>query len=413
MLQQDSPTGGEQAARRLTSEASERYSRQLVLPGFGAAAQLSLAEARVLVIGGGGLGSAIVPALAATGVGTIGVVDADSVELSNLHRQTSHGMADIGRLKVDSLADTVAAIDPAIRFRGHSETFSADNAEELLREYDLLIDGSDNFATRYLASDAAVLASMPLVWGAVLRYDGQVGVSWPAGPTYRDLFPMPPDAADVLDCSIGGVLPSVCAVIGGLVVAETVKLITGIGEPLIGRMLAYDARSARVREVEFRASPDAPPVASLTDHTGRGPGAQSRVPSAGTDDVATVTAQALLADLGGANPPVLVDVRTPEEREQRPLTEAADTLEVPMTELEPRSERLREHAAALSGLQAEGADVVIVCSAGVRSARAVLALAAAGVTGVRSLRGGTLALDAAAASARRGRSSSSTGVVTA
>jgi adenylyltransferase/sulfurtransferase len=222
---------------------------------------------------------------------------------------------------------------------------------------------------------------------------------------------MPPDAADVLDCSIGGVLPSVCAVIGGLVVAETVKLITGIGEPLIGRMLSYDARSARVREVEFRASPDAPPVASLTDHTGRGSGPQRREPSADTDDVATVTAQALLAELGGANPPVLVDVRTPEEREQRPLTEAADTLEVPMTELEAGSERLREHAAALAGRLAEGADVVIVCSAGVRSARAVLALATAGVTGVRSLQGGTLALDAASASARRGRSSSSSGMV--
>ena len=413
MLQQDSPAGGEQAARRLTSEASERYSRQLVLPGFGPTAQLSLAEARILVIGGGGLGSAIVPALAATGVGTIGVVDADSVELSNLHRQTSHGMADIGRLKVESLADTVAAIDPAIRFRAHSETFGVDNAEELLREYDLLIDGSDNFATRYLASDAAVLASMPLVWGAVLRYDGQVGVSWPAGPTYRDLFPAPPDAADVLDCSVGGVLPSVCAVIGGLVVAEAVKLITGIGEPLIGRMLSYDARSARVREVEFRSSPDAPPVTSLADRIDR-EGAHRQEPSGGADEAATVTAEVLLAELGGAHPPVLVDVRTLEEREQRPLTEAASgALEVPMTELEPHSPLLREHAATLADVQAKGSAVVIVCSAGVRSRRAVLALAAAGVTDVRSLQGGTLALDAAAASARQRRSSSPTGMVTA
>lgn len=409
MVQHDSPARSEPAAseRVLTRTALERYSRQIVLPGFGPDAQLELADARVLVIGGGGLGSAVVPALAATGVGTIGVVDADRVELSNLHRQTSHGVADIGRLKVESLADTVAAIDPDIRFHAHAETFDSGNATTLLHDYDLLIDGSDNFATRYLACDAAVLASIPLVWGAVLRYDGQVGVSWPEGPTYRDLFPMPADAADALDCSVGGVLPSVCAVIGGFVAAETVKLITGIGEPLIGRMLAYDARSARVREVAFERSPDA-------WHAGgsAGPAGRDRESDAGNRPsvaawpavtrvaVPAVTAEALLAELDGSNPPVLVDVRTPEERAHRPLTEArGGTVTVAMRDLEPRSPRLDEQAARLGAMAASGAGLVIVCSAGVRSRLASSALATAGVAGVRSLEGGTLALDAVRASA--------------
>jgi adenylyltransferase/sulfurtransferase len=415
MLQQDSAAPGEPVERRLTPEARERYSRQIALPGFGTGGQLELADARVLVIGAGGLGSAVVPALAATGVGTIGVVDADRVELSNLHRQTAHGVTDIGRLKVDSLADTVAAIDPGIRFHAHAETFDSHNAESLTREYDLLIDGSDNFATRYLACDAAVLAGVPLVWGAVLRYDGQVGVSWPEGPTYRDLFPMSPDAADVLDCSVGGVLPSVCAVIGGIVVAETVKLITGVGEPLIGRMLAYDARSGRVREVVFERSPDAPAVADVTGASSRRD-AVSRASSAsgtGTDQVPSVTARALLDELEGPTPPVLVDVRTPEEREQRPLTEAtAGALVVPMGDLEQRSPRRAEHAARLAAIAAEGAGLVVVCSAGVRSRLAVLALAAEGVARARSLEGGTIALDAVRASASPARRGSSAGMVT-
>ncbi|GAB3394696.1 hypothetical protein GCM10027568_25730 [Humibacter soli] len=373
----------------LTPDARERYSRQIVLPGFGPDAQRALAASRVLVIGAGGLGSAIVPALAATGVGTIGVLDPDVVELSNLHRQTAHGMSDVGRLKVDSMADTVAEIDPDIRFIGNAVPFDVHNAERILRDYDVVIDGSDNFATRYLSSDAAVLASIPLVWGAVLRYDGQVGVSWPTGPTYRDLFPTPPDPDDVLDCAVGGVLPSVCSVIGGLVVAEVVKLITAVGTPLVGRMLAYDARTARVREVPFESSPDTKAVIGLTDDVYSAGGLGER-----EDAVATVTAGFLLSRLSSAHPPVLVDVRTPEERALRSLP---DALCVPMDELERRSLRLPEHAARLAAAKRDGAEVVVVCTVGVRSRRAVLALAEAGAPGLSSLDGGILALDAALA----------------
>jgi len=374
----------------LTPDARERYSRQIALPGFGDDAQRALAASRVLVIGAGGLGSAIVPALAATGVGTIGVLDPDIVELSNLHRQTAHGMSDVGRLKVDSMADTVAAIDPDIRFVGHAVPYDVSNAERILRGYDVVVDGSDNFATRYLSCDAAVLVSIPLVWGAVLRYDGQVGVSWPSGPTYRDLFPTPPDPGDVLDCAVGGVLPSVCAVIGGLVVAEVVKLITAVGTPLVGRMLAYDARTARVREIPFGTSPDAPEVTGLTDDVYASAGALGER----QDAVATVTADSLVSQLASAHPPMLVDVRTPEERALRPLP---DALSMPMDELERRSPRLSEHAAQLAAATRDGSDVVIVCTVGVRSSRAVLALAEAGAPGLSSLDGGILALDAALA----------------
>ena len=389
---------GGQSAGGLTSEHRERYSRQLALPGFGGEAQLALRDSRVLVVGAGGLGSAVIPALAAAGVGTIGVVDDDRVELSNLHRQLAHSVADIGRLKVDSMAQTVAAIDPSVSVVAHREVFDAQNADRMLRDYDLLIDGSDNFATRYLCCDAAVRASVPLVWGAVLRYDGQVGVSWPTGPTYRDLFPSEPDAAATMDCEVGGVFPAVCAVIGGVVAAEAVKLITGIGTPLLGRMLSYDARSARVREVVFGASLDArprPPEAERWRRT-------RPDDSAGADAVPAITARALLSALDDEHPPVVVDVRTAFERERRPL---ADALTIPMDDLEPGSAALPQRAAQLrAGLSAGEATptagsttVVIVCAAGVRSHRAALALASAGVPGVLSLQGGVAALDGALA----------------
>ncbi|MGN6125420.1 MAG: molybdenum cofactor biosynthesis protein MoaE, partial [Humibacter sp.] len=205
-----------------------------------------------------------------------------------------------------------------------------------------------------------------------------------------DLFPTPPDPEDVLDCAVGGVLPSVCAVIGGLVVAEVVKLVTAVGTPLVGRMLSYDARTARVREIPFGSSPDAPAVTGLTDDVY----ATTAELGEREDAVARVSADSLLSRLASAHPPLLVDVRTPEERALRPLPGA---LAVPMDELGARSPRLSEHAARLAAAKRDGSDVVIVCTAGVRSGRAVLALAEAGAPGLLSLDGGILALDAALA----------------
>ena len=244
-----------------------RYSRQLALPGFGLESQQALRAARVLVIGAGGLGSAVIPALAGAGVGTIGIIDDDRVELSNLHRQLMHGVADIGERKVASAAATVAALNPETTVLTYAERLTSAIALELFADYDLVIDGSDNFPTRYLSNDAAAITGIPLVWGAVSQFDGQVGVAWAErGPTYRDLFPTPPPAGSVLSCELGGVLPTVVGTIGSLMATEAIKIITGIGEPLIGRVLTVDALRGTVRSLTYQRDPLAAPITELIDY---------------------------------------------------------------------------------------------------------------------------------------------------
>ncbi len=288
----------------LPPEHIARYSRQLMLPGFGEEAQRRLGAARVLVIGAGGLGSALVPVLAGSGVGTIGVIDDDVVELSNLHRQLSHGVADIGRSKVGSLADTVRDIDPGILVRPYRERATAETLPVILAEYDLLVDGSDNFPTRYLADDAARLAGKPLIWGSILRYQGQVGVAVPdAG--FRDLFPVPPGPDEVLSCELGGVLASLCTAIGSFMATEVVKLVTGIGEPLVGRVLFYDALTARTREIAFERAADALPVTGLVDY--------DLFCGLAGDDVPVLSAAELLGRIRDGRPVRLLDVREPHE----------------------------------------------------------------------------------------------------
>ncbi|ANJ26212.1 ThiF family adenylyltransferase [Agromyces aureus] len=313
----------------LTAERVTRFSRQLMLPGFGELAQRRLAAARVLVVGAGGLGSALVPYLAGSGVGTIGLVDDDTVELSNLHRQVSHGVADVGRPKIDSLADTVAGIDPDCRVIRHRDRLTSANALDVLAGYDLVVDGSDNFPTRYLVNDAALLVGIPLVWGSILRFHGQVGVSWREhGPTYRDLFPVPPSPDEVLSCAQGGVLPSVCAWVGALMSTEVVKLVTGVGEPLLGRVTTIDALSGRSRELSYQAIADAPQITSLVDYElfcGLESAASSLAtvtdaagaPLAAATAPRGVTAADLLARVRGGEPIRLLDVREPAEAELR------------------------------------------------------------------------------------------------
>jgi len=298
----------------LEPERITRYSRQLMLPGFGEGAQRRLAAARVLVIGAGGLGSAIVPVLAGSGIGTIGVADDDVVELSNLHRQLSHGVDDIGRSKVDSLADTVRAIDPQRDLVIHRERLTSENLPMILKQYDLIVDGSDNFPTRYLANDAAELAAKPLVWGSILRFHGQVGVAWREhGPTFRDLFPSPPPADETLSCELGGVLPSLCTAIGSLMATEVVKLVTGIGEPLLGRVLFYDALTARTREIAYATDDTRAPVSELIDYE-EFCGIQSDPAS---DDVDATSAAELLQWMRERRPLRLIDVREPHEARAR------------------------------------------------------------------------------------------------
>jgi adenylyltransferase/sulfurtransferase len=245
----------------------ERYVRQLALPGFGADAQGRLAASRVLVIGAGGLGSAVIPALAGAGVGTIGIVDDDRVELSNLHRQLIHGTADVGRSKAQSAAETVAALNPATRVIPIEQRITAANALALLADYDLVVDGSDNFPTRYLADDAGTLTNLPVVWGAVSQYGGQAGLSWASrGPTYRDLFPVPPAPGSVLSCEAGGVLPTVVATIGSLMATEAIKVITGVGTPALGTVMTYDALGGSFRSLSYARDAAAEPVTGLIDY---------------------------------------------------------------------------------------------------------------------------------------------------
>jgi molybdopterin/thiamine biosynthesis adenylyltransferase/rhodanese-related sulfurtransferase len=358
----------------LSSERLIRYSRQLANPHFGETSQQRLATAKVLVVGAGGLGSATVPALAAMGVGTIGVIDTDVVELSNLHRQLAHGIADVGRSKLDSVTETVARIDPDIKIHHHSVHLDSTNALELFAGYDLVLDGSDNFATRYLVNDAAAITGIPLVWGAILGYGGQACVAWAGhGPTYRDLFPVPPAPGTVLSCAEGGVLPSVCALIGAIMCSETVKLLTGIGEPLIGRVTTYDALSGRFREVEYAAIGDADPITELIDYeVFCGVATARHTPSSVASD--TIDSAELSSLLNAGDSLQVIDVREPFERV---IVSIEPSELLPLGQLGSHLDEIRRDV-----------PVVLFCHHGVRSEHALRLLQNAGFTNARHLAGG-------------------------
>ncbi len=244
----------------LTSLEIERYARHIVLPEIGGAGQQALKTARVLVVGAGGLGAPVLQYLAAAGVGTLGVVDDDTVSLSNLQRQVIHGTPDIGRPKVESAAEAITSLNPHVQAVAHKERLGAGNADALLSAYDIVVDGSDNFATRYLLADTAERLSVTLVTGAVGRFDGSLTVLQPwkqasdgrRNPRYRDLFPEPPPEGVVPTCAEVGVVGALTGVIGTLQAMEVIKLITGAGEPLIGRLLMYDALTARFESIRYR-----------------------------------------------------------------------------------------------------------------------------------------------------------------
>lgn len=372
----------------LTPEQVQRGSRHVMLPGMGLDGLGRLANSRVLVIGAGGLGSPVLHYLSAAGVGTIGIVDFDRVDLSNLQRQVIHRTSSVGQLKTDSAAVAITAIDPSIRVVQHPIRLEAGNALDLFAGYDLVLDGSDNFATRYLANDTAVLCGIPYVWGSVLRFDGQVTVFWDAAPggvglDYRDLHPTPPAPGDVLSCDGAGVLGAVCGVIGSMMAAEAVKLLTGVGEPLLGRVQTLDGLTGRWRESAVRRSPSRVPVSALIDYeafcgtgaggtggtggTGGAGSSGSARPADGSDEEPTVGPHELeLADL--------IDVREPFERE---IVRIGGDRAIGLEDL------LDDPHLAGDG------PVVIYCKTGARSARVARALRAAGIEAV-SLRGGVL-----------------------
>jgi adenylyltransferase/sulfurtransferase len=244
-------------ADSLSADEVRRYSRHLIIPDVGMIGQKRLKNARVLCIGAGGLGSPALMYLAAAGVGTLGIVEFDTVDESNLQRQIIHGQSDIGRSKAESARDSIKEINPYVDVVIHDERLDSSNVMQLFAQYDLIVDGTDNFATRYLVNDACVLLSKPYVWGSIYRFDGQASVFWSEhGPCYRCLYPEPPPPGMVPSCAEGGVLGVLCASIGSIQVTEAIKLLTGIGDPLLGRLKVYDALEMDYREVRIRKDPN-------------------------------------------------------------------------------------------------------------------------------------------------------------
>lgn len=244
--------------KQFTQQQIERYSRHILLSEVGGKGQRRLLEASVLVIGAGGLGSPAALYLAAAGVGKLGVVDFDDVDMTNLNRQILHGTGDVGRPKVASAADTIRDLNPDVQVVQHQTRLTSDNIQDIIRDYDVVLDGSDNFATRYLVNDACFLAGKPNVHGSIFRFDGMASVFLPGGGCYRCLFPTPPPPGAVPSCQEAGVFGVLPGVIGLIQATEAIKLVLGIGEPLVGRLLLYDALAMAFREVKFQRNPDCP-----------------------------------------------------------------------------------------------------------------------------------------------------------
>ncbi|MDQ0075171.1 adenylyltransferase/sulfurtransferase [Arthrobacter oryzae] len=367
-------------ADALTAEEVERYSRHLIIPEIGTLGQRRLKNAKVLVIGAGGLGSPALLYLAAAGVGTLGIIDDDAVDLSNLQRQVIHGVADVGRSKIESARDSIAALNPLVDVRLHNVRLDASNALELFAGYDIILDGADNFATRYLVNDAAAILGKPYVWGSIFRFDGQVSVFWEQhGPTYRDLYPEAPPAGSVPSCGEGGVFGMLCAAVGSLMVTEAVKLITGVGRSLLGRVALFDALGGSWREIKVARDPEAERITELTDYEAF----CGIVAEAATAKENTVTSTQLATMLASRKAGLkdfdLVDVREPGEH---------DIVSIEGSVLIPQGRILAGEAWAELP---QDKDIVFHCKAGTRSAAVLAAARKAGYQRVSHLDGGILA----------------------
>jgi molybdopterin/thiamine biosynthesis adenylyltransferase/rhodanese-related sulfurtransferase len=363
----------------LGAEELARYNRHLILPEVGLAGQETLKKGSVLLVGAGGLGSPLALYLAAAGVGRLGVVDFDRVDFSNLQRQIIHFTGDVGRSKLESARDKILAVNPNVTVDAHETRLDASNAMALLADYDVIVDGTDNFATRYLVNDCCVLLGKPNVYGSIFRFEGQASVfDATRGPCYRCLYPAPPPPGMVPNCAEGGVLGILPGVIGSLQATETLKLLLGIGEPLVGRLMLYDALGMRFREVRMSKDPDCPicgdhpTITGLIDYDefcGIGQEEEDDVP--GVPEITPLELSQCREDVH------LVDVREPHE-----LGIAA----IPGATLIP----LGDLMARFGEIDTEG-DVVVMCRSGKRSAFATRFLLDQGLSRVRNLRGGILA----------------------
>jgi len=371
-------------AADLSVDEVRRYSRHLIIPEVGMTGQKRLKNAKVLCVGAGGLGSPALLYLAAAGVGTLGVIDFDVVDESNLQRQIIHGQSDIGRLKAESARDSIAEINPYVHVQVHTDALTTDNVLEIFSGYDLIVDGTDNFATRYMVNDACVLLGKPYVWGSIFRFDGQASVFWAEyGPCYRCLYPDPPPPGMVPSCAEGGVLGVLCGSIGSIQVTEAIKLITGVGESLAGRLMIYDALEMSYRTVRVRKDPECaicgknPTITGLIDYDAFC-GAVSEDAAAAASG-STITATELKGMLDRGDNIFLIDVREPNEYE---------IVSIPGATLIPKDQFLT--GAALEKLP-QDKRIVLHCKSGVRSAEALAVVKTAGFADAVHVGGGVLA----------------------
>ncbi|GAB3134984.1 adenylyltransferase/sulfurtransferase MoeZ [Microbispora hainanensis] len=370
-------------AAELTVDEVRRYSRHLIIPDVGMAGQKRLKNAKVLCVGAGGLGSPALLYLAAAGVGTLGIVDFDVVDESNLQRQVIHGQSDVGRLKAESAAASVREINPLVNVVIHNVALTTDNVMDIFSGYDLIVDGTDNFATRYMVNDAAVLLGKPYVWGSIYRFDGQASVFWAEhGPCYRCLYPEPPPPGMVPSCAEGGVLGVLCASIGSVQVNEAIKVITGIGEPLVGRLMIYDALEMKYRDVKVRKDPECPlcgknpSITELIDYEAFCGTLSDEAQQAAAGS--TITAAELEAMRERGEDIMIIDVREPNEYE---------IVNIPGAVLIPKGEFL--NGSALETLP-QDKKIVLHCKSGARSAEVLAVLKNAGFSDAVHVGGGVL-----------------------
>jgi sulfur-carrier protein adenylyltransferase/sulfurtransferase len=371
-------------AESLTIDEVRRYSRHLIIPDVAMAGQKRLKNSKVLCVGAGGLGSPALMYLAAAGVGTLGIVEFDVVDESNLQRQIIHGQSDVGRSKAESARSSVLEINPFVTVNLHEERLDSDNVMEIFADYDLIVDGTDNFATRYLVNDACVLLHKPYVWGSIYRFDGQASVFWADhGPCYRCLYPEPPPPGMVPSCAEGGVLGVLCGSIGTVQVNEAIKLLTGIGEPLVGSLIVYDALEMEYRKITVRKDPNCavcgehPTVTELIDYEEFCGVVSEEAQEAAAGS--TITAAELKDLLDSDKPLFLVDVREPAEFE---------IVSIPGATLIPKDEILRGDA--LADLP-QDKQIIMYCKTGVRSAETLAAVKRAGFADAVHVQGGVSA----------------------